>query len=410
MICGYSNIYDLCSSKYVYEYASFILKDGYVIPNTGYDGSVYRIDKNTQEKVLLEPSSSLQIYSCDTNDENASLTAWECYLWYKNNNGIINNPSLSKYKEEQIKNVTTTYNKTLTNGILITIDNFATDITIAANGAYSNTVVSETTNYTILLPALNDDIINFSNILSLATLMNINDSKDPLPPLVDYYNNAHFLNYYNLTNILSNYFNKLKNYKLILDNTIAQINNASTIDDIQKQVFSTSLPTTTYNKLTNISGSNDIIIKFSTLSCEELNNLCDPPCDPNSCQECIDGSCQSLCEDGQYCCNGVCQNETCEECITNSDCGSGSCCVNGECIEAYCPGMFEGEPNECPCVNGDFECPDWNAGTNCWECNNGCYLIAIPTFCENLTCAEIEARGGWPYPLYASEQECLSSC
>lgn len=311
MICGYSNIYDLCSSKYVYEYASFILKDGYAIPNTGYDGSVYRIDKNTQEKLLLEPNSSLQIYNCATNDENASLTAWECYLWYKNNNGIINNPPLSKYKEEQIKNVTTTYNKTLANGILITINNFATDITIAENGAYSNTIVSETTNYTILLPALNDDVVNFSNILSLATLMNINDSKDPLPPLVDYYNNAHFLNYYNLSNILANYFNKLKNYKLILDNIINQINNASTIDDIQKQIFFTSLPTTTYNKLTNVSTSNDAIIKFSTLNCEEVNNLCDPPCDPDSCDTCVDGNCVSLCAENEYCYNGICETDTC---------------------------------------------------------------------------------------------------
>lgn len=293
MICGYSNIYDLCSNKYTYEYASFSINNGYAVANTGYDGSVYRTDKNSQQKVLLEPSSTLTISTCDLSDDNLDLTAWECYLWYKNNDGLVSDPPLSKYKEEQIKNVTTQYNNVLSNGILITINNFAIDIGISQNGAYSNTTISQTTNYTILLPALNDDIINFSNILSLATLMNTNYSTDPLPPLVDYYNNAHFLNYYNLSNILSNYFNKLKNYKLILDNLIITINNSATIDDIQKQVFYTALPTITYNKASNLSAKNDTIVKFSILAYEDINKLCDPPCDPDT-QQCIDGVCYDL--------------------------------------------------------------------------------------------------------------------
>jgi hypothetical protein len=176
--------------------------------------------------------------------------------------------------------------------------------------------------------------------------MNINDSKDPLPPLVDYYNNAHFLNYYNLTNILSNYFNKLKNYKLILDNTIAQINNASSIDDIQKQVFYTSLPTITYSKASNLSTKNDTIIKFSTLNCEEINNLCDPPCDTNTCQTCVSGVCMSLCNENQYCCNGTCQDEPC--CTTNGDCGN-DCCVDGECVASSDAGIYDAVSG---CPNG----------------------------------------------------------
>ena len=104
MICGYANIYDLCSNKYTYEYASFSVNNGYAIPNTGYDGSVYRTDKNSRQKVLLEPSSTLTISTCDLSDDNPNLTAWECYLWYKNNGGLVSDPPLSKYKEEQIKN------------------------------------------------------------------------------------------------------------------------------------------------------------------------------------------------------------------------------------------------------------------------------------------------------------------
>lgn len=263
MICGYNNIYDFCLNKYIYEYATFDTENLYAVPNTGINGPVYRIDKITQEKILLEPNSITKINSCSINDEDSTLTSWECYLYYKNNSGVINNPPVLEYKNEQIKRVNTQYNNFLTNGILVKINNFATNMSTSENGAYSNISVSETINYSILLPALKDDVINFSNTLSLATLMNANDDSDPLPPLIDYYNNAHYLNYYNLSNILSNYFNKLKNCKLILDNLVDNINNATTIDDVQKQVFYTILPTMTYNKSTNFSLKNTIFFKPS---------------------------------------------------------------------------------------------------------------------------------------------------
>lgn len=376
MICGYANIYDLCSNKYTYEYASFSVNNGYAIPNTGYDGSVYRTDKNSQQKVLLEPSSTLTISTCDLSDDNPDLTAWECYLWYKNTNGLISEPPLSKYKEEQIKNVTTQYNNVLSNGILITINNFAIDIGISQNGAYSNTIISQTTNYTILLPALDDDIINFSNILSLATLMNANDSTDPLPPLVDYYNNAHFLNYYNLTNILSNYFNKLKNYKLILDNLIIAINSSSSIDDVQKQVFYTTLPTITYNKASNLSAKNDTIVKFTTLTCEEINKLCDPPCDPNSCQECVDGSCIDLCDEGECCNDGIC-----------GACGCWVCGEDGVCEDINLPFISLSPPytvySECEGNIPNFGTtpPLGNLYTSYYSCCIECMAWQGPGYC-----------------------------
>lgn len=335
MICGYSNIYDLCNNKYSYEYANFVTNSKYAIPNTGNDGAVYRIDKITQEKILLQPNSTLKIHNCNSDDDNPELTAWECYLWYKSNNGVISNPLISEYKKQQIKLINTECNNFLNNGILVKINNFATNITLSQNGAYSNTAVDETINYSILLPALYDDVINFSNILSLATLMNANDSSDPLPPLIDYYNNAHFLNYTNLSNILSNYFNKLKIYKLILDNLITNINNATTVDNVQKQIFYTNLPIISNDKSTNASSSNNINIKFSTLSCEEVNNLCDPPCDPDSCEACVDGNCVSLCAGNEYCYNGICESDTC--CEYNST----------SCPEGFC----------------------WSLSVNCQECN-----------------------------------------
>lgn len=371
MICGYSNIYDYCSNKYSYEYATFVTNSKYATPNTGLNGSVYRTDKTSQEKILLQPNSNLQIYNCDTNEENPELTAWDCYLWYKNNSGVINNPPLSEYKKEQTRIVNIEYNNFLTNGILIKLDNFATEVSVSQNGAYSNTTASGIINFTILLPALHDDIINFSNTLSLASLMYTNNDPDPIPPLVDYYNNAHFLNYYNLTNILSNYFNKLKNYRLILDNLNDKISSASTIDDVQKQKFYTNLPTITYDKATDLTTTNNSIIKFSSLTCEEVNNLCDPPCDPNSCQICVSGVCISLCAGNQYCCSGICQNIAC--CITNGDCGN-NCCVDGECVPSTDAGIYDavsGCPNGWN-YNGDvpggspydiYCCPPGTTGT-----------------------------------------------
>jgi hypothetical protein len=345
MICNYANIYDYCCNKYSYAYASFITNNNYVVANTGYDGSVYRTDKTTNEIVLLQPNSSLQIKTCDLNDESPELNAWECYLWYKNNNcGPVSDPPLEDYQLAQIDLINSNYDSALDNGLLITISNFATDISLSVNGAYSNTTISETTNFSIVLPAKKDDVINFSNILSLATLLNANDDSSPLPPLIDYYNNAHFLNYYNLTNILSNYFNKLKSYKIIKDNLINNVLNSSTISDIQKQTFAPSYTSTlTSDKNTNLSSKNSTIVKFSSLSCEEKEKLCDPPCDPTNCESCINGQCVG----------------SCPECEVNNDCtyyyctDAGTVATCDECPAGYTCG---GDPEALGCTK-DFEVP-----------------------------------------------------
>lgn len=317
MICGYENIYDLCENQFSYTYATVIIFNDYAVADTGNNAAVYRTDKNNNTTILLEPGSSLPIKTCALDDNNEDFTAWDCYLWYKNTNGVIGNPPLEDYQIVQIEYINTIYQNLLDNGILIKIDNFATNMS-TSDGAYANVVVSETANYTILLPAKNDDIINFTNILSLATLLNNNNSSDPIPPLIDYYNNAHFLNYYNLTNILVNYFNKLKYYENLKDTLIQKVLNAQSISDVQAQVFHTNISVLNSNKATNYSKSNSTIIKFNSLTCEEINNICDPPCNIDNCEACIDGSCSSLCAEGQCCYNGSCID--CLSCELNSDC------------------------------------------------------------------------------------------
>jgi hypothetical protein len=375
MICGYSNIYDLCSNKYTYEYATFSVENNTIVANTGYSGSVYRTDKNTKEKILLEASSSLNIPNCDLNEENSELIAWECYLWYKNSGGFIDNPPLEDYQIAQIEHINNTYENLLDNGILISIDNFATNISVSVDGAYAGTTVSESVNFKIILPAKKDDIINFSNILSLATLLNANDDFTPLPPLVDIYNNAHFLNYYNLTNILSNYFNKLKTYKLIKDDLIDKVINSSTIDDVVKQSFYTNYSTLNYSKQTNNSASNDITVKFSNLTCEEINKLCDPPCDPDSCESCVDGVCESLCSENECCNNGVCGACGCWVCGEDDICGQINLPYTSPSISivySICTGNIPNDFGEYP--NGNLYTSEYDCCLECeaWRGPGGC--------------------------------------
>lgn len=269
MVCGYENIYDFCSNQYTYTYASFIVEDKYVVANTGYDGSVYRTDKNTQKTILLEPLANSKVKTCNDSDDDEGFTDWDCYIWYKNNGGFINNPPVEEYQLAQIDYINNTYSNLLENGILVSINNFVINTTIS-NEQYGGTVVSESTEYSILLPAQDHDIVNFSNILSLATLKNINNDKEPLPAIIDYYNNAHFLNYYNLTNILSNYFNKIKYYFSLKNNLVNNVLNLSSINEIQSQLFYSCGSALDFNNTTNISTNNSSnIIKFSTLTCEE---------------------------------------------------------------------------------------------------------------------------------------------
>lgn len=375
MICGYSNIYDLCSNKYSYEYATFSVENNTIVANTGYSGSVYRTDKNTKEKILLEASSSLNIPNCDLNEENSELTAWECYLWYKNNSGTISNPPLENYKLAQIDLINTTYENLLDNGILISIDNFATNINVTIDGAYAGTTVSESVNFKIILPAKKDDIINFSNILSLATLLNANDDFTPFPPLVDIYNNAHFLNYYNLTNILSNYFNKLKTYKLIKDDLIDKVINSSTIDDVVKQSFYANYSTLNYSKKTNNSASNDITVKFSNLTCEEINKLCDPACDPSNCEICVDGVCESLCSENECCNNGVCGACGCWVCGEDDICDQINLPYTSpstSIVYSICTGNIPNDFGEYP--NGNLYTSEYDCCLECeaWRGPGGC--------------------------------------
>ncbi len=81
--------------------------------------------------------------------------------------------------------------------------------------------------------------------------------------------------------------------------------------------------------------------------CVEPSTECDPPCSAAACEECRDGECVSICEEGEECimgacidpsaeCDPPCNAEACELCINDECvviCEEGEECIGGECID-----------------------------------------------------------------------------
>ena len=143
---------------------------------------------------------------------------------------------------------------------------------------------------------------------------------------------------------------------------------------------------------------------------------CDPPCDENACEHCVEGECVTFCEGDQICdgagncvdptevCDPPCDGDACEHCVegecvsycgVNEVCdGEGNCvditelcdppcdgnacehCVEGECV-SYCEGdeVCDGEGN---CVDITELCDPPCDGNACEHCVEG----ECVTFCE----------------------------
>lgn len=267
MFCGYQTVYDYCNENYSYTYANLIEYKGYAVPDSGNFASVYRTDILNNNILLLESTNYNPLNNCDINDDNDGITIWGCYQIYLINGGQVSDPPLEQYKISQSQIIQNSYKAQLNAGILISIDNFITNVAPYQDGAYVQIAPEDTTNYKIHLPASEEDIINFSNILSQATLINTIDSKNKLTPVLDYYNVAHFLNYLNLANILSNYFNQIKTYTNIKDNLLYMLDNAQSISDIQNLSFYAYKPSSKVNAITDITQKNSPIIQSNSIDC-----------------------------------------------------------------------------------------------------------------------------------------------
>lgn len=242
MICGYQNIYDLCNNKFTYQYSSFTNNGRHVVVASGDLDSVIRKDTLTGQNFLLNSTDLINIDDCDNTQELETISAWNCYQIYRQNNNPIELPSLNDYKNAQKQYILDQYNNLLENGLVIIIDDFVIFTVITNNGSGSGSGSSENTTrpFTIRLPCKRSDQIYYGNLLAYLALWYASNSDNPIPLIIDYYNRSHELSYINLSKILREYFRKLKEYADIKDNLLDIIDAAETINDVCSAIFYTS--------------------------------------------------------------------------------------------------------------------------------------------------------------------------
>lgn len=244
MICGYDNIYDLCTNKFNYQYSSFVDNGRHVLAASGSLDPVIRIDKNTGQRFLLTSTDLINIDDCDNTQDLQTISAWECYQTYRSANLPIQLPSLADYKNAQKQYILDKYNNLLENGINITINNFVvSSVLLNSSGSGSgsgNTTSSVTKVFSIRLPATKNDQIYYTNLASFINLWYITNSESSIPRIIDYYNRSHELSYINLNRILTAYFLKLKEYLDIKNDLLDIIDKAQTLNDVYSAVFYTS--------------------------------------------------------------------------------------------------------------------------------------------------------------------------
>lgn len=311
MICNYENITDYCSNRYSYQFIGTISNNGVVSIDKSETAPVLRTDKITgQNKIITQFSTDL-IQPCSSTEDNEGTTEWDCYIIYRYiSNGYISDPSLDTLKNDQIDIINNAYQSSIEEGVLVQINNVD-----------------------VILGSSIEDQIYYQSILNYAQVLYDDDSDAVMPSFTDAQNNVYKVSYDILITIFKTYFTKVIYYKNLKESLVFQVSDSNTISDLEsldwcntKVLINNLQPTkiqTTINKLV-------------VQSCEDNTNnggsLCDPPCDPNSCLVCVDGSCESSCGENQYCCDGVCQDEPC--CESDEDCAAGELCCNSSCQEA----------------------------------------------------------------------------
>lgn len=292
MICDYQNIYDYCLNKFSYQYATTPASTSGDITT-----SVIRTDKDTGEIITISPDSNLYVLPCDNNDIVEVMSVWECYEIYVGNNKIVSQPSLVTLNTIQKEDVIENYDKNLQDGVTIKIDSYNT----------------------IILDGKIENQIHLGNVICLANILYNEDANSVMPYILDINNIAYYLNYNTLKSILTKYFQKVSNQKMAKDDLLNQLEIIKTSDDILNKYYCNE-------KVSKNILKENTVIDYSTYKDVSVlpPGICDPPCDPESCEICVDGSCVSSCGQGECCDNGLCGN-----------CIYGECCVNGQCQETW---------------------------------------------------------------------------
>lgn len=98
--------------------------------------------------------------------------------------------------------------------------------------------------------------------------------------------------------------------------------------------------------------------------------ICDDIDDCGPCEECVNGTCQSVCEPDEVCDNGVCV-----DCLSNEDCPCNQVCINGSCT---CPPSL-------PTLEGDC-CIECDGNEDCDICEVCVGGQCVPNTCGDFVC------------------------
>lgn len=315
MICNYQNITDYCLNKFTYQYANIpTASSGDLIT------SVIRTDKDTGEVLTISPDTNLFVEPCNSDDLVEVISFWECYTIYAtSDNSLVKSVDEAIKIADQNTKVLSNYDTNSQDGVVIDISGFNNFI---IDGSMENQ-------------------IHLGNIFALANILYNENSNNQMPYILDINNVAYYFDYASLKNILTVYFTKVTKQKIIKDDLVNQINTKNYNENLYY----------CYPKVSENFIKENKKIDISTYK-EPINppQVCDPPCDPNSCESCVNGSCESLCGENECCNNGACGECECEE---DADCAGGERCCAGEC----CPVECEREQFPATLFEG-MECPD----------------------------------------------------
>jgi len=220
MICGYNNIYELCSNKYSYQYKNVVFNGDNILQDDGPLSVVIRTDNTTGEKSIIGPYSKTPIDDCDLSAELETISEWGCYQIFRGvAQGYISPPDIETYRETQIANILQNYNNILNNGIQIAIDN----------------------RILVLSGSLDDQISYRNTAVSAQTIYNDNPD-NVMPSIADINKTTYKFNYLSLNTIFQEYFRQIINYKNLKDFLIAKVNQSRTIDEINSNYWNINLP------------------------------------------------------------------------------------------------------------------------------------------------------------------------
>lgn len=221
MICGYENIYDLCSKKYSYQYKNVIFNGTNLVADSGPLAPVIRKNNITGKISIIGPASETPIEDCDVSIENESISDWGCYqIYIAVFGGAVDPPSLETFKQTQILNITQNYDITLNNGIQV--------------------VLSDNTN--IFLAAALDDQIQHRNALASAQTLYNEDPDNVMPSITDINKLSHQFDYLTINSIFQEYFRQIIYYKNLKDILISKVNQSTTVDEVNSNSWNSNIP------------------------------------------------------------------------------------------------------------------------------------------------------------------------